>query len=456
MSTRYETLAPYPPGTSPLRGSMKETFAYSTVKERLPVILTKCVDSLSRELHASTLAAPSSAADKEKAAEAKHIIAEISKLVYELQRDRPLQPLTDSDEDVGIWNATLASLASTGPATWYQLPWLFIECYLYRKIHELFILTVHWKDYDIFAAQQKETSFWGSVKSMEELAKHLRDVQARNLNDEEQKTVLREFVHFCLWGNQTDLSLLQDVAHADMHKMQQTSAAGLKQLEEKVIVNHSQALLEEIEGIKGGRVDFIMDNAGFELYSDLILADWLVHSGVAKLVVFHAKRIGWFVSDTTARDFHWTLDAIQKHAKAIGDENLNARIERWRGFLATGTWRLHVDPFWTLPYPFWQLPTAGAELYNDICKSQLLIFKGDLNYRKCVYDLNWKATTSVEDALGGLCDPRTPPLVLLRTCKSDPAVGLRSGQAEELDTTDPKWRVNGKWGMLQFRPKTSE
>lgn len=45
------------------------------------------------------------------------------------------------------------------------------------------------------------------------------------------------------------------------------------------------------------------------------------------------------------------------------------------------------------------------------------------------------------------------PILSLRTCKADVVVGLKAGQAEELDAKDPKWRVNGKWALISFAPK---
>lgn len=84
-----------------------------------------------------------------------------------------------------------------------------------------------------------------------------------------------------------------------------------------------------------------------------------------------------------------------------------------------------------------------------MCKAGLWILKGDLNYRKAVYDLNWPSTTTLQVALGGLVNGKgrkTPPVLLLRTCKSDPAVGLEEGKERELDGVDGEWRVNGKWG----------
>ena len=55
---------------------------------------------------------------------------------------------------------------------------------------------------------------------------------------------------------------------------------------------------------------------GVELYSDLCLADALLHYGLADEVVFHGKPFPWFVSDVTEDDFDETLAICLAEAPA--------------------------------------------------------------------------------------------------------------------------------------------
>ena len=80
----------------------------------------------------------------------------------------------------------------------------------------------------------------------------------------------------------------------------------------------------------------------------------------------------------------------------------------------------------------------------------ILSLKGMLNadayllvsYRKLTGDVQWPASTPVEEAFGSLSGAF--PILSLRTSKADVVVGVDQAKADALDASGEKWRVNGK------------
>lgn len=201
-----------------------------------------------------------------------------------------------------------------------------------------------------------------------------------------------------------------------------------------------------------------------QLYTDLVLADWLVTlSPYVSEVVFHPKLIPWFVSDVQPHDFALLLDSLNDPSFFPVDagltdadrDALKALGARWRKYVDDGTFRLSVPldlkmgdkggetaDFWTSCHPFSALPAKAPELLRDMQQGALAIFKGDLNYRKLVSDAWWPTTTPFDEALGPLRGHLN--ILSLRTNKADVCVGLSEGTEERVEKEDAKWRVNGK------------
>src|SRR5581483_12000278 len=151
--------------------------------------------------------------------------------------------------------------------------------------------------------------------------------------------------------------------------------------------------------------------------------------------------IPWFVSDTTINDFNWLLNSL-KNDFVSSDEKfyLEKLAKRWQEYIDNGKWILKVDYFWTSPYAYWHFEEQAPELFSDISKSSLVIFKGDLNYRKLVYDCKWSTTTPFKEAIGPLATEQfAPPILALRTSKADVIVGLLEGTEERLSASEADW-----------------
>lgn len=81
----------------------------------------------------------------------------------------------------------------------------------------------------------------------------------------------------CLWGNSTDLSLLINMTEEQIKSLQSTGGDHLAATEKNILGNHLNRLwdaVKELRGKTGGRVDFVLDNAGFELYCDCVYGVW--------------------------------------------------------------------------------------------------------------------------------------------------------------------------------------
>lgn len=79
--------------------------------------------------------------------------------------------------------------------------------------------------------------------------------------------------------------------------------------------------------------DIILDNAGYELFTDLCLADYLVTFKFVNTVRFHGKVIPWFISDVTTQDFINTIDYLSHKVKS---DVLKELGNRWEGFMKSG------------------------------------------------------------------------------------------------------------------------
>ena len=284
-----------------------------------------------------------------------------------------------------------------------------------------FALSMCWKSYDVFS-RQKLSTFKSSRAAVIELAVkykelivQLEDGSATSKDPEELETAERllftEMCEICLWGNATDLSLLTSLTYEDIQKLQGSEAR--KTSEKRILVNDLSSAYkvlktaQQTNAKKGTRVDIVLDNAGFELFVDLILAGYLLSAGLATQIVLHPKSIPWFVSDVLPADFAVLLNALadpQTFFSTPSDEDkaldrvpeplseqetsqLSFLFNHWRHFHQEGQLLLRPHPFWTSASSFWRLPGTEPKLFHDLQMTDLIIFKGDLNYRKLTGDV---------------------------------------------------------------------
>ncbi|SNX86661.1 uncharacterized protein MEPE_05370 [Melanopsichium pennsylvanicum] len=608
------------PPVAPCSAKDKSSFAYESTVHRWPAILTQVIDGIYSANYALSYSRTNQSAKIE---EGKAIIEKVAALKHDMSRDRQLEPINvvpGNDADQGPSTELFDITIDKQKWTWFSAPWLFAECYLYRLLRSFFARSEHWKQYDPFSKSKLDT-FKSSGTAISALAVTIEDLVAKSLSShqgpestpEGRQVLFYEMAQMSLWGNATDLSLLTSLSYSDLQALQTTGREQQEARSKFILANHLDQAWNKISSLKAGRVDIVLDNAGFELVTDMIFADWLLTTPHVAEVVFHPKNMPWFVSDVTPPDFRHTIESLLEpsffarqdagqdrhrsvsrsrdlqadpakysfnasgggqNAQPAGSRSLqmadskergrsphpsgslhlqardgsvdstargraptgsrnfqmdpayfkNARsqtisptrsyvmdsarfsslsihdeepgagggndarhgrgrsstvkdetpssqtqvqamVRRWMAHMESGRFKLSVpldtplgadtgagNNFWTEPVGYANMAIYAPDLHKELSeKSDLVIFKGDLNYRKLTSDAMWKSTTSFREALGPLAG--TVEILALRTNKADVCVGLNQGQEEEVKAKDEKWRVDGKWAVVQYCSK---
>ena len=202
-------------------------------------------------------------------------------------------------------------------------------------------------------------------------------------------------------------------------------------------------------------IHIVLDNAGFELLTDLVFAGYLLESGYAQKIVFHGKRMPWFVSDVMTEDLHYLINGflngtIYNDINATDQTELQQAGRYWKSLIQSDRLEFRTELFWTTQHPFGRLPIVEPGLFEDLADADLVIYKGDLNYRKLTYDGLWPHSTPFSQALGPLAkkhDGQGIRSLVLRTAKADVCVGLKPGQEKDLEEG---WTRHGKYAVVSY------
>ncbi|CAH2232319.1 jg26319 [Pararge aegeria aegeria] len=487
-----------------LQGTFKKSFAYYSLKERLPIILTKVIDYLSRE--SSKIKSLHKASDED----IRGLIQYITKLKNDLVTNKKYDQLTVDTPEAKRWNQWIYNAESP---YYFTNIWVFSECYVYRRLREGCELSKGLSDFDPFD-EQKDKSFTNSLEPMCLVADKLVNMLPASDKDKRKQDFIT-LLKLCLWSNKCDLSLSMgeevtlnsEGGGASQTRFIMDPLEMIVNLKDKVLVDDSAKIcdavctraenlsktIEASPEVQENRTedqetdppqipcpakmtspqtvtfDIICDNSGYELFTDLCLAHFLVSQGIVKKVRFHVKRIPWFVSDVTPRDFRYVISSCAnakfnreippepKPAAAEGEasaddepprvinaENLRQLGVAWEKFVEDGVFVVMCDDFWTSPHVYRDMRKYDPSLYRKLQFAVALLFKGDLNYRKLLCEKNCVPTVGFETALQGFMPA---PIVALRTVKADLICGLPPGMWEKFNQIDEKWMETGNYGM---------
>lgn len=407
---KYAT--PATPLPEPLSGSVSGSFAHNTITQRFPKIVRQTL------------------ADND-------FPPQVRQNLETLIEEIPSAPLSEIDDpaapDFHQWQRYLTPYLENN---WLQVPWFLVEMYFYRRILTAigFHQSGYLGGYDPFLKQKQrvlESASGSNGKLGRQLAQALVAWQA---SSGDQRADLQQLLVLNVWGNQADLSMWLAGENRPDHQDTNDQRTHL-------LVDDSDLVFDYLTTSQDrpARVDFILDNYGPELVHDIGLADYLLSTEMVSRIRFHAKPTPHYVSDAMITDVHSTL------AYLAGSQEKSVRelAKRVKEHLQMGRLDLKEDYFWTSPCYFWEMPN---HLHQELSQSDLVISKGDANYRRLAGDLNWPPTTPFKEVMRYF----PTALLALRVLKAELALGLSPQQVQELDNQETDWKFNGNWAVIQF------
>jgi hypothetical protein len=331
-----------------------------------------------------------------------------------------LRGLVEEAPDRAAWDEEVAPFLGK---SWLDLPWYFAESFFYRRLLEAtgYFGAGALAGRDPFAPHKAEE--WAPLEGPRRCAELLGTLPAGPADR------LRALLLGSLWGNRADLSY--NVAR---------ELGAFIGAPSDLLVDDSRAVVDFIAARAPARVVIIADNAGTEALMDLALVAHLLGPAGVGQVDLHLKDHPFFVSDTIAAD----VDAAVRALIGSGHPLTTALGQEIQGLRAGGRLALWSHPFYTSSRHYPQLP---ADLRRVLAAADLVILKGDANYRRLCSDAHWPPETPFADVVTGF----PAPLVALRTLKAEVVVGLPPGMAGRLAAEDARWLVNGRRGLVQAR-----
>jgi len=391
-------LTPPNPLVPPIRTDGSNAFADHTVKVRL-------IDILNETLSVNPTLFP---------AARDGIVA----LRDEIAANDPIQmlpPRTLAQPEYHGWAS--AGVARAG-ATWRDVDWFFCETFMYRRLMQA--VAYFETEADPFLPIKRAE--YESLVHQTVLDNALLAGQTGEITEKLGAALMQ-----AVFGNRVDLSYAE------------SRAQGISTSESDVLVDDRLRVIDQLLSHPAGTVHVVADNAGSELSADLCLIDVLLREGVSGEVVLHVKRHPTFVSDVIRADVLRFVRAAEAGQYGADARRMGTRL---REALQAGRLALADDPFWNSPYFAWEMPPTLAETLQA---GMLVVVKGDANYRRFMGDAFWPHETPFAHVVGGL----GMNLLMLRTLKSDPLVGLPAGMAEDIEAQDPRWRWSGKRAVIQ-------
>lgn len=323
-------------------------------------------------------------------------------------------------EEIALWNGR----------SWSDIPFYFSEAYLYLRI----LLAAGY--YDESSRFYQEDPYGPS--KIEELNRLLlsgewktvvKDLSGPQKGQRAHEAV-KQLLIFMLKGNRVDLSN-EGIAARGRGLIHNSGSNDLLVDEIEIVARHVQS---------AERIDIILDNAGAELVCDLLFTWFVLQNSPGLRVVLHAKNAPMFVSDAMIADITTSLETLA--GNTVFSDVGRALLEHRESMRLS----LRDHFFWNGPRHFTCLP---EDIRKDLAESDLVILKGDANYRRLLEDRHWPHSLSMDT----IVDAMPADLAVLRTLKSEITVDVPSSVSSKIAGDDPSWLYEGRWGVVRFLKK---
>lgn len=301
-------------------------------------------------------------------------------------------------------------------------------------------ITDPYRESKISSMQKDYFSTSGTHKSK---IKELLDLGLKIKNcagDRKQEENLGRLLKMNLSANSTDLSQLF------WEQFSEVTAA----------IDDSKEFWTDYASDLGGtsKINILVDNFGIEFLSDIILGYYFILKKGRDTdieIIYHVNELPIFVSDVRSGDEKLLFDILSSLTE--NNEEYTALLDDIRSFIGTKL-IFRPDFFCNMPnnYNIISKPeyknirelSAIKDIFNS---SNLLIVKGDLNYRRMVGDKNYNPNKKIESRIGYIkC-----PVLIIRSFKSDcTLLGRKGREFLRNKNIEQDWQSSGKYGIIQY------
>ena len=238
--------------------------------------------------------------------------------------------------------------------------------------------------------------------------------------------MLKKYLIYSMKGNSHDLSQNEALYHEDKNRYD-------------FVCDDTQKILSFLlQQNSYGKLIIIPDNSAVEFFSDICLAMYFLSTNKFQTIVFKMNNRPKFVSDVTWQDYELFKTFLKRD---------NTAYNIFEFYEKSGRIQFeYKDDYTQIPY----IRDFSEEEIKDLQSADMLIVKGDLNYRRFLLDCFCPFETPLKSLLPEqLLEQK---IIFLRMIKSTVVAGLTKTQSQKAhdEIDNPKKTKTDEDGLNTF------